>query len=36
MEARENGDRILERLTKLSAEYGTTIDVDNGIGIVRR
>jgi poly-gamma-glutamate capsule biosynthesis protein CapA/YwtB (metallophosphatase superfamily) len=32
---RENGDRILERLTKLSAEYGTTIDVEDGLGIVR-
>ena len=32
---RENGDRILQRLTKLSAEYGTAIDVDDGVGIIR-
>jgi len=31
----ENAGRILERLRRLSAEYGTKIDVDGGIGIVR-
>jgi poly-gamma-glutamate capsule biosynthesis protein CapA/YwtB (metallophosphatase superfamily) len=31
----ENAARILERLRRLSAEYGTKIDVDGGVGIVR-
>ena len=31
----ENAGRILDRLTRVSAEYGTKIDVDGGIGIVR-
>jgi poly-gamma-glutamate capsule biosynthesis protein CapA/YwtB (metallophosphatase superfamily) len=30
-----NASRILERLTRLSAEHGTKIDVNGGIGIVR-
>jgi poly-gamma-glutamate synthesis protein (capsule biosynthesis protein) len=32
---RENADRILERLKRLSAGYGTKIAVEDGIGIVR-
>ena len=31
----ETGQRILTRLRELSAPYGTTISIENGIGIIR-
>jgi poly-gamma-glutamate capsule biosynthesis protein CapA/YwtB (metallophosphatase superfamily) len=35
MADRENGDRILKRIKRLSAEYGTKIEIENGIGVLK-
>ena len=35
MASRAHGDRILERLRKLSAPLGTTIRIENGVGVIR-
>ena len=33
--ARENGKRILERIARLSAQYGTRIELEDGAGVLR-
>ena len=35
MADKENGNRILERLQRLSAEYGTKIEIKDGVGILK-
>lgn len=35
MADRENGDRILSRIKRLSATYGTNIEIKDGIGVLR-
>jgi len=35
MASRAHGDKILERLRKLSAPLGTTIRIGNGVGVIR-
>jgi hypothetical protein len=35
MASRAHGDRILERLRTLSAPLGTTIRIENGVGVIR-
>jgi poly-gamma-glutamate synthesis protein (capsule biosynthesis protein) len=35
MADRENGERILSRIKRLSATYGTNIEVESGIGILK-
>ena len=32
---RENGERILNRIKKLSALYGTNIDIEEGVGVLK-
>jgi hypothetical protein len=31
----EMADRILNRIQRLSAKYGTKVDITNGIGVVK-
>ena len=35
MADKENAGRILDRIKRLSAEYGTNVQIENGVGIVR-
>ena len=35
MADRKNGDRILERIKRLSAQYGTHIKIEDGVGVIR-
>ena len=35
MASRAHGDKILERLKRLSAPLGTTIAIENGVGVIR-
>ena len=35
MADKENGYRVLERLQRLSAEFGTRIDIQDGVGVVK-
>jgi len=32
---KENGERIINRIKRLSAEYGTNIDIEDGVGLLR-
>jgi hypothetical protein len=35
MADKENGRRILERIQRLSAEFGTKVDIEDGVGVVK-
>jgi len=35
MADRENANRILERIKRLSATYGTTIEIEDGVGVLK-
>jgi hypothetical protein len=35
MADRENAGRILDRIKRLSATYGTRIEIENGIGVLK-
>ena len=34
MAPRENGERILQRIARLSVDYGTRLHLENGVGKV--
>jgi len=35
MADRENANRILDRIKRLSATYGTTIEIEDGVGVLK-